>query len=128
MIGAARPGSAMAFELRSNVVERVLDTIGNLAGRFFREGHQDDSFRRDVGVAQEKLQDFRDDGGGLARAGARFDDLVPTQWSAADLGGAVKRKRLLLGRAHAISSSSVRGSPASNTTRRSPSECLVRQE
>ena len=129
MIGIARPAdAAFAFELRSNVVERVLDAVGNFARRFFGEGDQHNSLRRDIAFAQQKLEDFGDDGGGLASARAGLDDLVPPLWSADDLGGASKCKRLLLRGAHSISSSSVRGSFDSNTTRRSASECFVRHE
>ena len=53
-----------------------MDAVGDLAGRLFGERHQHDPLGREVLVAEEELQDLGDDGGGLARAGARFDDEV----------------------------------------------------
>ena len=86
-------------------------------------------------MAEEKLENFGDDRGGLPSSGSGFnDDVLP--WGTAALGrldsggplsSTEKPKRLLL-RAHSSDSSSARGSSKFARMRCSASECFVRQE
>jgi len=53
-----------------------MNAIGDLARRFFGEGHQNDALRRKTAVGQQELEHLGDDRRGLAGAGAGFDDQI----------------------------------------------------
>ena len=75
--GTDRPRNAFAgIESQRELGERLMNAIGDLARRFFREGDEDDALRRQRLVAEQQPQHLGHDRGGLAGAGAGFDDDV----------------------------------------------------